>query len=276
MSPLDFFFAGLEPLTRDPRLDADTRGELRLYLQRGDGVMGYQTPFLRRVVAPLLRARKILQEGDTEPVLLRALEAVGKCTETAIRDAITDWLKKRIKAMETDGLVEAVLRLREAGKVERCHTLPISGRHGYTVGQHCYDMLSLLVALHPDPRGALFKAVMYHDAHERWTGDIPGALKYLSKDLAHTMDEQKAKIDELLGFDVHMEFLTVEEKKWLKALDRIEFLLWCEDQVHLGNDHVRGRLEAVQDQLKETPMPPECATFLERFKWRRTHDNAIR
>lgn len=175
--------------------------------------------------------------------------------------------------MTTNEAIKKVLRLREAGKVERCHTLPIAGRHGYTVGQHVYDMLALLVVLHPSPSPQLFRAVVYHDAHERWTGDIPGALKYLTPELARYMDEQKGRIDKLVGYDVP---LSPEDAKWLKALDRIEFWLWCEDQVALGNKHVEGRLDAVIHQLHDTPMPDSCRDFMIEFDWHRTGDNDVR
>lgn len=169
--------------------------------------------------------------------------------------------------------VTKVLRLREAGNVERCHTLPHADT--YSVGKHVYDMLALLVVLHPNPSAQLFRAIVYHDAHERWTGDIPGALKYLTPDLARYMDEQKDRIDDMVGYGPYLEFLTADEKKWLKALDRIEFFLWCEDQVAMGNRHISGRLDAVIAQLESTPLPDPCQLFLRDFKWHRTGDNDV-
>jgi len=169
-------------------------------------------------------------------------------------------------------VVERVLRLREAGNVERCHTMPHYDQ--YSVGKHCYDMLALLVVLHPDPPARLFRAVIYHDAHERFTGDIPGALKYLAPEIAAYMDEQKARIDAMLGY-VFPE-LTDEDRAWLKTIDRIEFFLWVEDQIALGNQHVSGRRTSIVDQLADMSMPDPCRMFLDTYRWHRTGDNSIK
>lgn len=173
-----------------------------------------------------------------------------------------------------ESAVKRVLRLREAGHVERCHTLPHHDR--YSVATHCYNMAALISALHPDPSANLYRAIVYHDAHERWTGDIPGALKYLRPDLAATLDHEKERIDALVGYEHHLVALSPDDRKWLKAVDRIEFYLWCEDQLALGNRHVGGRLEAVKVQLTETPMPPPCQAFLDAYQWHRTGDNDVR
>lgn len=186
--------------------------------------------------------------------------------------------KPTIRADAGDA-VTRVLHLREAGNVERCHTLPHHG--SYSVGKHCYDMLALLLVLHPEPPTKLLRAVIYHDAHERWIGDIPGALKYLSPALAKYLDQQKEQIDHIVGYTWAIAPLSIEETRWLKAVDRIEFFLWCSEQVDaMGNKHITGRLTAIKNQLREMyssgQLPQECMYFLDMYEWHRTSDDGIK
>lgn len=169
-------------------------------------------------------------------------------------------------------VVDQVLRLREANRVERVHTLPTAGRNGYTCGQHVADMLGLVLTLHPRPSANLLKAVVLHDFHERFIGDIPGAIREFSPEIAACLDEQKPKIDARLGVAATTELLDADERRWLKAVDRLEFFLWVSDQLAMGNRHVEGRLVAVRDQLSRTELPAECADFLVQYHWKRTED----
>jgi len=135
--------------------------------------------------------------------------------------------------------------LREGGAVERCHTIPHHG--SYTVGQHSYDALSLLLVLHPDPTLALVKAVLWHDVPERWTGDVPANAKWDNHRLAHALAVSEGKVFDALGLGPLFEGLSEEECSWLHAVDRLELWLWCQDQLALGNSNVR----VVQKNLAE-------------------------
>lgn len=123
-----------------------------------------------------------------------------------------------------------ILTAREAGYVRRCHTIPIIGE--YTVGKHCYDALSILLILHPEPSLNLIKAVLWHDVAERWTGDTPAPAKWSNPDLNFHLREMENRILRLRGFKFE---LTAEEECWLRGVDMLEFLMFAYEQIQMGN-----------------------------------------
>jgi 5'-deoxynucleotidase YfbR-like HD superfamily hydrolase len=137
--------------------------------------------------------------------------------------------------MEADQLIQV---MREAGAVERCHTLPHHG--SYTVGQHCYDALSLLLLLHPDPSLALIKATLWHDFPERWTGDVPAVIKWRDPNLHNALERAEGRIlAETFGTLHPWAELSFSDRCWIKAVDALELFLWCGDQLRLGNENAR-------------------------------------
>lgn len=163
---------------------------------------------------------------------------------------------------------ELITILREAGKIERCHTIPHHGT--YTTGQHCHDMLSLLFALHPEPSMDLVRAIQTHDVGERWIGDIPGPAKYTNHKMSETADEAEFDCRYSIGV---ISTLTRQESEWLKALDKIELWLWAKDQVALGNKNVDEVLTLVEGYILGCDWIPEpCMVFVRDYKWERTTD----
>lgn len=166
--------------------------------------------------------------------------------------------------------VTKVLRLREAGHVERCHTIPHHG--SYPVGLHTFHMLAMLVVLHPDPHPLLFQAIIYHDVHERWTGDVPPVVRRLVPEFAASYDSACTKIEK--AADCPNVFLSSDGRMWIRALDRLEFFLWCHDQVNLGNQHVAECMGEITRWLQDNraEMPEPCRDFFDNFEWKRTDE----
>lgn len=169
--------------------------------------------------------------------------------------------------------------LRETGHVERAHCVPHHG--GYSLAAHQWQVVTLILLLHPRPSRELIIAAHFHDAPERWTGDVPGPAKWMDGDdleAALTRVEQRAR-DEC-GLSIS---LTDAEAEWLKVCDRLELLLWCYDQQQLGNLHVRPMMLLLEDAFRSNwdMLPAEIRTFLgdERFScaklWRRTPDTGF-
>lgn len=164
--------------------------------------------------------------------------------------------------------VEKILRMREGGAVRRCHTLPHHGH--YDNAQHSFNMLLLLDELNPGATLGLYKHILRHDLFERWTGDAP----CMSKMLIPELREGLARADEILAERTGIEMPTLEphERLWLKALDWIEFLMWCDEQIGLGYIALIPKRQTVIDGLNEMDIPTECRDFLGRYSWRRTDD----
>lgn len=156
-----------------------------------------------------------------------------------------------------------VKRLRESGHVRRCHTIPHLGE--YTVGKHSYDALSLLLVLHPGPSVNLIKAVLWHDAGERYCGDLPAPAKWASATLREAYETLEAGVVRRMhGLGEIMDSFTEDDKRWLDAVDRIEFMLWCFEQTQLGNLNVSQAYVAARDSLDQLgdKVPAPCREFL--------------
>lgn len=165
---------------------------------------------------------------------------------------------------------ERVLAARESGNVRRCHVVPHHGE--YTNGKHCYDALSLLIILHPNPSTNLMKAVLWHDGGERWVGDMPAPAKWYDDNLGKAYEAAEDKARRLWELDVKLEPVEID---WLRAVDRIELWLWCRDQQELGNRHINTFVEHLERYFEDTAktMPEPCAKFLREFRWQRLPEN---
>lgn len=162
-----------------------------------------------------------------------------------------------------------VLKLREAGHVQRCHTVPHHG--SYSVAEHSWQAATLLIALHPDPSPDLLKAVLLHDVAERWTGDVPNYAKVADRHLATALGNREQEIQRVLGVDL---YLTTEDEWWLKAVDVLELWLWTEDQDALGNQHVSRVRENIVEFMNShgAVLPREVLTFWGFQEWERQSD----
>lgn len=164
---------------------------------------------------------------------------------------------------------ERVLALREAGHVKRCHVLH-HGDPGYTVGKHSYDALSLLLALHPSPGLDLIKAVLWHDAGERWMGDVPAPVRRHNRELSESYSRIEEDLLEWLGVPVPSS-LGESDRRWLAAVDSLEFLLWGLEQLELGNRRAAGAVGEVTTYLDNMDLPGP----VEAVYWRLTTTHSL-
>lgn len=160
-----------------------------------------------------------------------------------------------------------VQRFRECSRVERSHTTPHHG--SYTVGQHSFDMLTLLIALYPDCRKELMLAVMFHDFAERWTGDIPSPAKASDGEFGKKLAQIELKVTRTLGLQIKLEEM---ERFWLKGLDVVEYLLWAKEQLALGNQNVQTSIASTLVWLRHNQIPTPLAEFVNKHQWTRTPD----
>jgi 5'-deoxynucleotidase YfbR-like HD superfamily hydrolase len=160
------------------------------------------------------------------------------------------------------------LALREGGYTQRMHTVPVLG--DTSVARHSWNMASLLWVLHPNPSQDLVWSVLFHDVPERWVGDTPSPAKYsINPALGKELKEAELKVEAALGLEFG---LNEEERRWLKALDILEFVMYCDDQSALGNQNVKtGRANAMRT-LDKPWVPEEVQLFLLNYKWQRTND----
>lgn len=173
-----------------------------------------------------------------------------------------------------DPIVRAVLARREGGKTRRMHAMPHHGE--YTVGQHSYDALSLLLVLNPTASLRLIRTVLWHDCAERWVGDTPAPAKWYNPPFHEQLHAVEKWVDELFLFKSP---LSQEEQEWLDAVDMLEFWLWCQDQLALGNilvKEVEERVcETIADRINEGKFPHPAVAFFRNFRHCRLEDDVF-
>lgn len=148
-------------------------------------------------------------------------------------------------------IIEKIKFTREAGDVQRLHTHRKSGV--YTVGIHCYNVASLLKILHPGASSQLIWACLFHDTAERILGDIPEVTKNASWFDKNKLQEKEDKILESFGLGYSM---SLEEHHWLTALDTLELLLFCTEQINLGYSNLQIVELNCMGYLRDNPNTP--------------------
>ena len=168
-------------------------------------------------------------------------------------------------------LNQYVAALRECSHVERAHTVRHNG--SYTNGQHSFDMMTLAYTLMPVVTRNIMLAIMFHDFPERWTGDMPGPAKSEDGEFSKRMAIIEARIAKKMGWVIELE---EGERIWLKALDKLELLLWCHDQLHMGNQNVLTITGILAAWFSNNQVPTEVVDFVSNYEWTRTPDSLPR
>jgi 5'-deoxynucleotidase YfbR-like HD superfamily hydrolase len=143
-------------------------------------------------------------------------------------------------------LTEANL-YREAADVVRYHTKRV--HRSQSIGAHSFGIMLLLNQVAPDARKAVFVAAMHHDLPELITGDIPAPIKKMHDALGPLMDDIESGLAPLFR-DCG---LTPMEERLLKWADRMELVLWCLEEVRMGNTYLRETVAKGLMWILETP-----------------------
>lgn len=170
-------------------------------------------------------------------------------------------MSKTIK--ETIRLAQAI---REGGHTERMHVIPHN--MPYSVGKHSWNMIALLWVLHPDPSKELILAAAFHDVAERWGGDTPSFAKNrINPQLGVELRKMELVVDRTLGIDIP---LGIPDKDWLNAVDLLELLMYCADDMASGNMHVSTTYDNCVELLTKAWVPDEVVEFVRNYTWFRT------
>jgi 5'-deoxynucleotidase YfbR-like HD superfamily hydrolase len=171
-------------------------------------------------------------------------------------------LKREVETLEND---TQIFLYRQAGNVERCHTVLHHG--SYSIANHSWQAVMLLFALYPGtPSQNLVLAVLGHDLAEQPLGDIPSPAKHKYPELAKLFGEIEARVM-TTHFPVvsrALTALTPEENAWLKGVDRLELWMWAVEQHASGNTHVSHLRERVEHYMTKDPAPEEIMAYMKR------------
>lgn len=153
-------------------------------------------------------------------------------------------------------LVEATL-YRDAGAVRRYHVQRTLRQQ--TIAEHTFGMLMLIKQVRAGTfiSPALYDAVLHHDLPELFTGDMPAPIKRAHPDLGPLMDS----IEEGLA-PLYLEpDLDAEDTALLKWADRMELVLWCLEEIKMGNTHCHAMVKRGLGWILNSVIPP-CAVDL--------------
>ena len=114
---------------------------------------------------------------------------------------------------------------------------------------------------------------MFHDVPEIFTGDIPTPVKYYSEEThssyAAVEDAALEKLFTMLPEELRSSYkemfdYTPDEKKLIKAADKICALLKCRDELHFGNPEFSEAEKLLLQNLKDSCCE-EADYFLDTF-----------
>lgn len=145
-------------------------------------------------------------------------------------------------------LVEATL-YRDAGAVQRYHVKRTHRKQ--TIAEHTFGMLMLIKQINPLCTKNVMNAVLHHDLPELFTGDVPAPIKRVHPELGPLMDSIEEGLTPLYQ-DFH---ITVPEAILLKWADRMELVLWCLEEVRMGNVYCRATVARGLGWILAAKMP---------------------
>ena len=160
---------------------------------------------------------------------------------------------------------------REAGAVKRWHIVPTVGA-GETVGHHTYNAVSLLLCLYPGASRALIVYMLDHDVTERWIGDIPASAKGMFKEINLGVQIAEKALTDEMGL-MAAGSLTGEERRWARAIDALDAVMYSEEQLAMGNRNFETVLAGLThwfDESNEIPGPVRF--FFQSYEWKRYPD----
>jgi hypothetical protein len=153
-------------------------------------------------------------------------------------------------------LVHATL-FRDAADVKRYHTQRTIREQ--TVGQHSFNMLTLLMQVAPDARKEVMTAIIHHDLPELMTGDIPAPIKRLHTELAVLLEEIE---DGLAPLAYDCTNMTPQEMRLIKWCDTTELVMWSLEERSMGNKCVESVIHKGMTWLWQVRRPNAVAQEL--------------
>lgn len=123
-----------------------------------------------------------------------------------------------------------------AGGVKRCHTIPTLFNR--TISEHVYGAQLIAVELcnlNGIEPGRVLQKLLYHDAPEVETGDLPANVKKGSKDLRDAL--ARMEFDFMTRLYVADPECNDLESLIVAAADNLDFLFMCLNERRMGNRH---------------------------------------
>ena len=116
-------------------------------------------------------------------------------------------------------------------------------------------------------------AALFHDTSEIITGDMPTPIKYYNSDIKKAYKQiEKVSEERLIGMlpeDMRDEFYSLynpneEEKRIIKAADKISALIKCIEELSTGNREFAVAKKTIRQAITDLKLP-EADIFMEEF-----------
>ena len=153
--------------------------------------------------------------------------------------------------------MQQLLNIRLAGAISRYHTARTLRTQ--SVGEHSWGVAQLMVYLSPNVSAQALTGALHHDLSELATGDVPAPVKWENAELKDLLVAVERKFDKMHGL---AQDLTRQEYHLLKWCDMMELVLWCMEEVELGNRTIFPIIERGLDYLINLTHPNRKAQEL--------------
>lgn len=132
-------------------------------------------------------------------------------------------------------IMDRLTTLYNAGDVQRLHT--VRTLHPHSVAEHVYGSMAIAVELcklnQVPSVGLILQVLLYHDAPEVYTGDVPAPVKRESRELAHGLEMMEDRF--YADTQIDMPSLNAKEYDIVKASDTLDLMFKCVREAQLGN-----------------------------------------
>lgn len=154
-----------------------------------------------------------------------------------------------------------IVQARAGGRVERGHNCHHLG--SYSNAAHSWGVAMLMWYLWPEDFPRLALICLAHDVPEAWVGDIPAPVGRYLPGLKAELTKAEKVLAGRVGLPADSD-LNEEDHAKLKACDRLEFYMWCREQLAQGNQFARDPLTEITHYLDVQGLPaPADAVYRE-------------
>lgn len=152
--------------------------------------------------------------------------------------------------------MKEIMKLRDAAAVTRWHTMRT--QRTQTLAEHSFGVAQLALYIYPQSSAALLSACLWHDLAEYTTGDMPAQVKWRSEAIKNALERLEGEYNREHNL---VTSLTKKEKHILKWCDSMELILWCHEELELGNRHpdLMRAIDSVLRLLSESGHPTATA-----------------
>ena len=144
---------------------------------------------------------------------------------------------------------EAVYNHRMAGRIRRLHIKPMNGDE-QNLAAHSWGVAMILLDLFPCVSRSCLVFALRHDVPEIVTGDVPANVKWQHPGLQDTLEWIEEGFLERMGWPTDLKDQH-EEKTYIRIADRVELLVYCLEQIYMGNLLLIDVFENVREKLND-------------------------